>query len=63
MHYLLSIGLSFEVSRKALEILRKKEPRVFDDVPQDKMKLLMFLSTGFGEQSLKIAFFYNYIAI
>ena len=37
---------------------------VFDEfVRQDKMKRLMFLSTGFEEQSLKLAEFDNYIAM
>jgi hypothetical protein len=55
---------SFEVSREGLEILREKEPWVFDEfVPQDKMKRLMFLSTGFEEQSLKLAEFDKHLAL
>ncbi len=64
MHYLLSIGLSFEVSREGLEILREKESWIFDEfIPQDMMKRLMFLSTGFEEQSLTLAEFDKQIAM
>lgn len=64
MHYLLSMGLGFEISREGLEILRKKEPWIFDDfVPQDKMKRFMFLSIGFEEQSLTLAEFDKQIAM
>ncbi len=50
--------------RLMLEILREKEPWIFDDfVPKDKMKRFMFLSTGFEEQSLTLAESDDYIAM
>ena len=46
MHYLLTVGLSFEVSRETLVILRQKEPWLFEEfVPKEKMKRLMLLAT------------------
>jgi DNA-binding transcriptional MerR regulator len=42
MEYLLSIGLSFEVSQEVLEILKTKEPWLFDvSLAKDKDKRLM----------------------
>jgi DNA-binding transcriptional MerR regulator len=46
MEYMLSIGLSFELCREALETLKAKESWLFDNsVPSQKMKRLMFLLT------------------
>jgi DNA-binding transcriptional MerR regulator len=42
MEYLLSIGLSFDVSHEVLEILKKKEPWLFDEsLAKDENKRLM----------------------
>jgi DNA-binding transcriptional MerR regulator len=42
MKYLLSVGLSFEVSQEVLQILKKKEPWLFDvSLAKDKDKRLM----------------------
>ncbi|MGB3207608.1 MAG: MerR family transcriptional regulator [Crinalium sp.] len=58
MEYLLSIGLSFELCREALETLKAKESWLFDDsVPLHKMKRLMFLLTESQEQKFKLAEF------
>ncbi|MFN6537639.1 MAG: MerR family transcriptional regulator [Nostoc sp. EkiNYC01] len=58
MEQLLSIGLSFEVCHAALEILREREPWLFDEyIPQEKMKRLMLLTTRSPEQRLKLAEF------
>lgn len=64
MEYLLSIGLSFEFCREALETLKVKESWLFDDsVPSQKMKRLMFLVTESQEQKFKLAEFDKKIAL
>src|SRR4028118_385033 len=56
MEYLLSMGLSFEFCREALETLKVKESWLFDDsVSSQKMKRLMFLVTESQEQKFKLA--------
>ncbi len=58
MHYLLSVGLSFEVSRETLVILRQKEPWLFEEfVPKEKTKRLMLLATCSLEQPLTLVEF------
>ncbi|MEH2172520.1 MerR family transcriptional regulator [Nostoc sp.] len=58
MEYLLSIGLNFEICQEALNILREKEPWLFEEfVPQEKMKRLMLLSARSQEQPLKLVDF------
>ncbi|MBD0264684.1 MAG: MerR family transcriptional regulator [Tolypothrix sp. Co-bin9] len=58
MHYLLSVGLSFEVSRETLAILREKEPWLFEEfVPKEKIKRLMLLATCSEEQPLTLVEF------
>lgn len=64
MEYLLSIGLSFDFCREALETLKVKESWLFDDsVPSQKMKRLMFLVTESQEQKFKLAEFDKKIAL
>ncbi|MGI8505134.1 MAG: MerR family transcriptional regulator [Hassallia sp.] len=64
MHYLLSVGLSFEVSRETLVILREKEPWLFEEfVPKEKMKRLMLLATCSLEQPLTLAEFDKEVAL
>ncbi len=64
MEYLLSISLSFEFCREALETLRIKESWLFDDsVPLQKMKRLMFLVTESQEQKFKLVEFDKKIAL
>ncbi len=61
---MLSIGLSFELGREALETLKVKESWLFDDsVLSQKMKRLMFLVTESQEQKFKLAEFDKKIAL
>lgn len=58
MHYLLSVGLSFEVCREALAMLQDKEPRLFEEfVPKKKMRQLMLISNASQEKYLTLAEF------
>lgn len=64
MEYLLSIGLSFEFCREALETLKVKESWLFDDsASSQKMKRLMFLLTESQEQGFKLTEFDKQIAL
>ncbi|MGI2909586.1 MerR family transcriptional regulator [Tolypothrix sp. VBCCA 56010] len=58
MHYLLSVGLSFEVCREALAMLQDKEPWLFEEfVPKKNMKKLMLISNASQEKYLTLAEF------
>lgn len=58
MEYLLTIGLSFEVCRNALDLLRSKEAWFFDQViEQTPMKWLMFLPMSTKESDLDVTEF------
>lgn len=57
MHYLLSVGLSFEVCREALAILQNEQPRLFDEFVPKKMKKLMLVSNASQEKHLTLAEF------
>ena len=58
MHYLLFVGLSFEICWEALAILQDKEPWLFEEfVPKKKMKKLMLISNTFQEKYLTLAEF------
>jgi DNA-binding transcriptional MerR regulator len=64
MEYLLAIGLSFEVCRKALELLRNSEPWFFDlAVTQTAMKWLMFLPINAEVTALEVAEFDQQVAL
>ncbi|XHX78377.1 MAG: MerR family transcriptional regulator [Stenomitos frigidus ULC029] len=64
MEYLLTIGLSFEVCRKALDLLRSKEAWFFDQmIEQTPMKWLMFLPTDTKEPGLDVAKFDQHAAL
>ena len=58
MHYLLSVGLSFEVCREALAMLQDKEPWLFEEfVPKKKMRRLMLISNASQQKYLTLAEF------
>ncbi|MCF2151005.1 MerR family transcriptional regulator [Desmonostoc muscorum LEGE 12446] len=58
MHYLLSVGLSFEVCREALAMLQDKEPWLFEEfVSKKKMRRLMLISNASGQKYLTLAEF------
>ncbi|ODH02522.1 MerR family transcriptional regulator [Nostoc sp. KVJ20] len=58
MHYLLSVGLSFEVCREALAMLQDKEPWLFEEfVSKKKMRRLMLISNASQEKYLTLAEF------
>ncbi len=58
MHYLLSVGLSFEVCREALAMLQDKEPWLFEEfVSKKKMRRLMLISNASQQKYLTLAEF------
>ncbi len=64
MHYLLSVGLSFEVCREALAMLQDNEPWLFEEfVPKKKMKRLMLISNASQEKYLTLAEFDREVAL
>ncbi|MHC5599271.1 MAG: MerR family transcriptional regulator [Nostoc sp.] len=58
MHYLLSVGLSFEVCREALAMLQDKEPWLFEEfVSKKKMRRLMLISNASQQKYLTLVEF------
>lgn len=58
MHYLLSVGLSFEVCWEALAMLQDKEPWLFEEfVSKKKMRRLMLISNASQQKYLTLAEF------
>lgn len=58
MHYLLSVGLSFEVCREGLAMLQDKEPWLFEEfVSKKKMRRLMLISNASQQKYLTLAEF------